>query len=107
MGASGLIWPASSPSPRPSGRRTYLGPSLGAAADRRGTGLPAGGGTPAPARHPNRGDEGDGCDAGPGVPHREGHLERSGVDTLAAYLQALGGKLKIAADCGDESCVPG
>ncbi|WP_405816647.1 XRE family transcriptional regulator [Streptomyces sp. NBC_01390] len=34
-----------------------------------------------------------------------GELERSEVDTLAAYVQALGGRLKIVADFGDESYV--
>jgi predicted XRE-type DNA-binding protein len=37
----------------------------------------------------------------------KGQLERSEVDTLAAYVQALGGKLKISADFGDESYVLG
>jgi predicted XRE-type DNA-binding protein len=37
----------------------------------------------------------------------KGQLERSEVDTLAAYVQALGGKLKIVADFGDESYVLG
>jgi predicted XRE-type DNA-binding protein len=37
----------------------------------------------------------------------KGQLERSEVDTLAAYVQALGGKLKIIADFGDESFVLG
>jgi predicted XRE-type DNA-binding protein len=37
----------------------------------------------------------------------KGQLERSEVDTLAAYVQALGGKLKIIADFGDESYVLG
>jgi hypothetical protein len=32
-------------------------------------------------------------------------LERSEVDTLAACVKALGGKLKIIADFGDETCV--
>lgn len=36
-----------------------------------------------------------------------GHLERSEVDTLAAYVKALGGRLKIIADFGDESYVLG
>lgn len=35
----------------------------------------------------------------------KGQLSRSEVDTLAAYVQALGGKLKIVADFGDESYV--
>ncbi|HEV2372909.1 MAG TPA: helix-turn-helix transcriptional regulator [Streptosporangiaceae bacterium] len=33
--------------------------------------------------------------------------ERSEVETLAAYVKALGGKLKIIADFGDESYVLG
>jgi len=37
----------------------------------------------------------------------KGELTRSEVDTLAAYVQALGGKLKIIADFGDESYVLG
>ncbi len=37
----------------------------------------------------------------------KGQLERSEVDTLAAYVQALGGTLKIVADFGDESYVLG
>jgi transcriptional regulator with XRE-family HTH domain len=37
----------------------------------------------------------------------KGQLERSEVNTLAAYVQALGGKLKIVADFGDESYVLG
>ncbi|MDX3511131.1 hypothetical protein PV755_19655 [Streptomyces caniscabiei] len=37
----------------------------------------------------------------------KGQLERSEVDTLAAYVKALGGKLKIVADFGDETCVSG
>jgi predicted XRE-type DNA-binding protein len=37
----------------------------------------------------------------------KGQLQRSEVDTLAAYVQALGGKLKIVADFGDESYVLG
>lgn len=37
----------------------------------------------------------------------KGELERSEVDTLAAYVRALGGKLKIIADFGDESYVLG
>jgi predicted XRE-type DNA-binding protein len=37
----------------------------------------------------------------------KGELARSEVDTLAAYVQALGGKLKIIADFGDESYVLG
>jgi DNA-binding XRE family transcriptional regulator len=36
-----------------------------------------------------------------------GRLGRSEVDTLAAYVNALGGKLKIIADFGDESLVLG
>jgi predicted XRE-type DNA-binding protein len=35
----------------------------------------------------------------------KGQLARSEVDTLAAYVQALGGKLKIIADFGDEAYV--
>src|SRR5437762_3367096 len=37
----------------------------------------------------------------------KGQLSRSEVDTLAAYVQALGGKMKIIADFGDESYVLG
>ena len=37
----------------------------------------------------------------------KGQLSRSEVDTLAAYVQALGGRLKIVADFGDESYVLG
>lgn len=37
----------------------------------------------------------------------KGKLARSEVDTLAAYVEALGGKLKIVADFGDESYVLG
>ena len=37
----------------------------------------------------------------------KGEISRSEVDTLAAYVQALGGKLKIIADFGDESYVLG
>jgi DNA-binding XRE family transcriptional regulator len=37
----------------------------------------------------------------------KGQLERSEVDTLAAYVRALGGKLKIIADFGDETYVLG
>jgi predicted XRE-type DNA-binding protein len=37
----------------------------------------------------------------------KGELERSEVDTLAAYVKALGGKLKIIADFGDETYVLG
>lgn len=37
----------------------------------------------------------------------KGQLERSEVDTLAAYVKALGGKLKIIADFGDETYVLG
>ncbi|MEY9965069.1 DNA-binding XRE family transcriptional regulator [Streptacidiphilus sp. MAP12-16] len=36
-----------------------------------------------------------------------GELERSEVETLAAYVRALGGKLKIVAEFGDESLVLG
>jgi predicted XRE-type DNA-binding protein len=35
----------------------------------------------------------------------KGELARSEVDTLAAYVQALGGRLRIIADFGDESYV--
>jgi DNA-binding XRE family transcriptional regulator len=35
----------------------------------------------------------------------KGELTRSEVDTLAAYVRALGGRLKIIADFGDESYV--
>ncbi|GAA2139012.1 hypothetical protein GCM10009760_20730 [Kitasatospora kazusensis] len=37
----------------------------------------------------------------------KGQLERSEVDTLAAYVRALGGRLKIVAEFGDESYVLG
>jgi hypothetical protein len=37
----------------------------------------------------------------------KGQRERSEVDILAAYVKALGGKLKIVADFGDESYVLG
>jgi DNA-binding XRE family transcriptional regulator len=37
----------------------------------------------------------------------KGHLSRSEVETLAAYVQALGGRLKIVAEFGDESYVLG
>lgn len=37
----------------------------------------------------------------------KGQLERSEVETLSAYVKALGGKLKIVADFGDESYVLG
>jgi len=37
----------------------------------------------------------------------KGQLERGEVDTLAAYVKALGGKLKIVADFGDESYLLG
>ncbi|WP_443072249.1 XRE family transcriptional regulator [Streptomyces sp. NBC_01485] len=37
----------------------------------------------------------------------KGQLERSEVDALAAYVKALGGKLKIVADFGDETYVLG
>lgn len=37
----------------------------------------------------------------------KGQLERSEADTLAAYVKALGGKLKIVVDFGDESYVLG
>ncbi|MFF7475052.1 XRE family transcriptional regulator [Streptomyces sp. NPDC008092] len=37
----------------------------------------------------------------------KGRLERSEVDTLAAHVKALGGKLKIVADFGDETYVLG
>ena len=37
----------------------------------------------------------------------KGQLEKSEVETLAAYVKALGGKLKIIADFGDESYVLG
>jgi predicted XRE-type DNA-binding protein len=37
----------------------------------------------------------------------KGQLARSEVDTLAAYVKALGGTLKIIADFGDESYVLG
>ena len=32
----------------------------------------------------------------------KGQLERTEVETLAAYVRALGGKLRIVADFGDE-----
>jgi DNA-binding XRE family transcriptional regulator len=42
------------------------------------------------------------------VAHIEkGQLEPSELDTLAAYVKALGGKLKVVADFGDESYVLG
>lgn len=37
----------------------------------------------------------------------QGELERSEVETLAAYVKALGGKLKIIANFGNESYVLG
>ncbi|MDG4827564.1 XRE family transcriptional regulator [Asanoa sp. WMMD1127] len=37
----------------------------------------------------------------------KGELTRSEVDTLAAYVRALGGRLKIVAEFGDESYVLG
>lgn len=37
----------------------------------------------------------------------KGAINRSEVDTLAAYVEALGGKLKLVADFGDESLVLG
>lgn len=37
----------------------------------------------------------------------KGELKRSEVDTLAAYVRALGGELKIVADFGEESYVLG
>ena len=37
----------------------------------------------------------------------KGQLARSEVDTLAAYVSALGGQLKIVADFGDETYVLG
>ena len=37
----------------------------------------------------------------------KGQLERSEVDALAAYVKALGGKLKSVADFGDETYVLG
>lgn len=37
----------------------------------------------------------------------KGQLEKSEVETLAAYVRALGGKLKIIADFGDETYVLG
>ena len=37
----------------------------------------------------------------------KGQLARSEVDTLAAYVNALGGQLKIVADFGDETYVLG
>lgn len=37
----------------------------------------------------------------------KGALNRSEVGTLAAYIEALGGKLKLVADFGDESLVLG
>lgn len=36
-----------------------------------------------------------------------GELERSEVETLAAYVRALGGRLKIVAEFGDEQYVLG
>lgn len=40
-------------------------------------------------------------------PGRREALECSEVDTLAAYVKALGAKLKIVADFGDETYVLG
>lgn len=37
----------------------------------------------------------------------KGQLERGEAETLAAYVEALGGKLKIIADFGDEAYVLG
>jgi len=37
----------------------------------------------------------------------KGQLERGEVETLAAYVKALGGKLRIVADFGDETYVLG
>jgi predicted XRE-type DNA-binding protein len=37
----------------------------------------------------------------------KGQLARSEVETLAAYVKALGGKLKIVAEFGDESYILG
>lgn len=37
----------------------------------------------------------------------KGQLERTEVETLAAYVRALGGKLTIVADFGDEQYVLG
>jgi predicted XRE-type DNA-binding protein len=37
----------------------------------------------------------------------KGELERSEVETLATYVRALGGRLKIVAEFGDESYVLG
>lgn len=37
----------------------------------------------------------------------KGALNRSEVDTLAAYVEALGGRLKLVADFGDELLVLG
>jgi DNA-binding XRE family transcriptional regulator len=37
----------------------------------------------------------------------KGELKRSEVDTLAAYVEALGGRLKLVADFGDESLILG
>jgi predicted XRE-type DNA-binding protein len=37
----------------------------------------------------------------------KGQLEKSEVETLGAHVKALGGKLKIVADFGDESYVLG
>jgi hypothetical protein len=39
--------------------------------------------------------------------HEKGQLEKTEVETLAAYAKALGGKLKFIADFGDESYVLG
>ncbi|WP_241826774.1 helix-turn-helix domain-containing protein [Streptomyces graminilatus] len=36
-----------------------------------------------------------------------GELERGELDTLAAYVRALGGRLKIVAEFGDEQYVLG
>jgi len=47
-------------------------------------------------------------DRAPGTAGGESEaLERGEVETLAAYVKALGGKLKIIADFGDESYVLG
>jgi hypothetical protein len=57
--------------------------------------------------HPGRGSCRHGREPGARLQDRKGELERSEVDTLAAYVKALGGKLKIIADFGDETYVLG
>jgi hypothetical protein len=38
-------------------------------------------------------------------PIEHGEIGRSEVDTLTAYVEALGGRLKLVADFGDSSVV--